>query len=410
VKLQRLPALIFSLLAVCAVGLAAEDQAAVPDRSCIVYPVLDLSSGSAAADYSQPITDTIGAAIEVNGWKVLPPDPWLAEAEKKNLHPRALLDMGPGISVARDAGADMAVSGSYVVKDQEVFISLQCWDVKAGRLAAGIQEKARFNLAFYSYLHDRVARMLQRVVLSTPAEAAATAGAAPGIQLPQVTFLSPDEGMEVILSGDRSIGTVSGGKLVWIPGAISQGQAILVEKRKAGYHTAWQNVRVGEEVKLSGLARENRNGQEVDWTWGQLAGLGTTYRYYLAPDELFLAAGTYLFVQPPLTSAGTPIYHVDVNIGVGGYLFLPPDFPVRLGISSGAGVVTTFPGNPVLPPGADFYLTVINWWLETRILGPVVFLRQEWKFALGLGTNYLGTQWIMPASFPPLTLGVMFQW
>ena len=97
-------------------------------------------------------------------------------------------------------------------------------------------------------------------------------------------------------------------------------------------------------------------------------------------------------------------------MGAGTYLFFPPDFPVRFGISSGVGMVATVPGSGVLPAGADFYLNVINWWLETDILGPVIFLRQEWKFTVGWGNNYLGTQWMMAANLPPMTLGVMFRW
>ena len=158
------------------------------------------------------------------------------------------------------------------------------------------------------------------------------------------------------------------------------------------------------------MEKEYMHGREVDWTWGQLAGLGTTYREYMMPDAFFIFVGTYLFVQPPLTSAGAPIYHADLSLGVGDYLFFPPDFPVRLGISAGAGMVTTISGGGVLPPGADLYLNVINWWVETKILGPVIFLRQEWKFTVGLGRNYLGTQWMTVTNIPPMTLGVMFRW
>ena len=39
----------------------------------------------------------------------------------------------------------------------------------------------------------------------------------------ELTFLSPDDGMEVILAGDTSLGTIADGKLVWQSGGFSAG-------------------------------------------------------------------------------------------------------------------------------------------------------------------------------------------
>jgi hypothetical protein len=401
--------MLLSLLAVCALPGHAQDQTPSRGKTCVVYTIQDLSAGTETADYAQPITASISAAIEVSGFGMVPTDTWGIEAKKGNLTPRALLGETAGIAVARALNADLAVSGYYAVQGDQIFISLQCWDVAAGRLLTGLQEKARFNLAFYSYLHDHVAAMLQRVVPGQEPGASPPASAEGGT-LNEISFLSPDEGMEIRIAGDLSIGTITDGKLLWKPDGVSQRTSFLVEKRKQGFHTSWQTVNAVEEIGLTKLEKEYQYGREVDWTWGQLAGLGTTYRSYLAPDELFVFAGTYLFVQPPLTAAGSAIFHADLNLGLGGYLFFPPGFPVRLGISGGLGMVTTISAGGVLPPAADLYLDVINVWLETDILGPVIFLRQEMKYALGLGRNYLGTQWMMAANFPPVTLGVMFRW
>ena len=357
--------MLLSLFMVCAVSARAQDQTPPDKKACVVYTMQDLSVGGATADFAQPITASISAAIEVSGYSMIPADAWGAEVRKGKITPRALLRENTGIAVARALDADLAVSGYYVVQDEQVFISLQCWDVRAGRLVTGLQEKARFNLAFYSFLHDRVAQMLQRVALQEPTARdgtpAGSAQEAPRVPLSQITFLSPDEGMEIRLAGDLSIGTVGGGKLLWKAEGIGQGTDLLVEKRKPGFHSSWQTVRVLEEIKLSKLEKEYPWAISADWTWGQLAGAGTTFRAYTNPDWFFFFLGTYLFLQPPLSSAGSPVYHADFSLGAGSYLFFPPDFPIRLGISAGAGLVGTFSGSGAIPPGTDWYLNVLNW-------------------------------------------------
>jgi hypothetical protein len=402
---------LLSFLAVCVLPACAQEEEAPPrQKACVVFPVQDLSTRAETAEFAPPITASISAAIEAGGYGMIPPETWEPEAQKSGLAPRALLGEAVALSVARALNADLAVSGYYVVQEGQVFISLQCWDVPRGMLVTGMQEKARFNLAFYSFLHDRVAAMLQRIQPRELPEAAAALGAAPAVTLGEISFLSPDEGMEVRLAGDVSIGTIADGRLLWKADGIGRGAELLVEKRKPGYHTSFQAVRALGEIRLSRLEKIYSHTVEVGWTWGQLVGIGAAYRLYTQPDSLFFFFAAYPFVQPPLTAAGSPIFHADFSLGVGGYLFFPPDFPVRLGISGGAGVIATIPVSPALRPAADWYLNVINWWLETNFLGPVIFLRQEWKFTLGAGDNYLGTNWIMPAHIPPMTLGVMFRW
>jgi hypothetical protein len=388
----------------------AQDQPAQRVKTCVVYTIQDLSPGAETAEFALPITASVSAAIEVSGFSMVPSDALGVEVQKRGLDPRALLGETALIAVARALNADLAVSGYYVVKEEQIFISLQCWDVQAGRLVTSMQEKARFNLAFYSFLHDHVADMVPHIQLHEQPTTAALPATARGPALTEIAFLSPDEGMEISIAGDLGIGTITDGKLLWRPDGLIQGTPLVVDKRKPGYHTSRQTVRALGEIRLSRLEKEHTLSVEADWTWGQLAGLGSAFRYYLKPDGIFLFVSAYPFVQPPLTAAGSPLYHADFSLGAGSYLFLPPDFPVRLGISSGMGVVATIPGSPVLPAAGDFYLNVINWWLETNILGPVIFLRQEWKFTLGVGTNYLGMQWMTAANLPPMTLGVMFRW
>jgi hypothetical protein len=62
-----------------------------------------------------------------------------------------------------------------------------------------------------------------------------------------------------------------------------------------------------------------------------------------------------------------------------------------------------------LPAYTDFYVDAANWWLEAGLFGTTFFIRQEFKYALGLGTNLLGQGWTT-SGFPEMTLGVLFRW
>ena len=331
------PVALFSFLVLCLLPVAAEDQPAPEKKSCVIFTMQDLSPGAENAEFAQPITASVSAAIEVGGFSIIGQEIWSAEVQRRLLAPRALLAEGTALAVAKAVGADMAVTGYYIVQDEQIYISLQCWDVAAERLITGLQQKARFNLAFYSSLHDRVAAMLPdiRFQEERPQGLAATVQQ---LVLPEITFLSPDEGMEILLAGDYSIGVVTDGKLLWKGGGISPGTDLHVEKRKPGYHTSRQTVRAGREIRLSKLEKEHTGGVEVDWTWGQLAGLGTTLRGYLSPDGLFVFSSLYLFVQPPLTSAGSPIIHGDIAPGRRGIPVLSTGFSRQAGRLQRAGI------------------------------------------------------------------------
>jgi hypothetical protein len=398
------------MFAMSAMPLAGQ-EAGGGHNQAVIFTVQDLSPGSETRDYQDPITTSISAAFRVGGYDLVSPDRWETEARRLSLDPRALLSEANALAVARAAGGDLALTGYYTVEGDRIYVSLQCWDVTAGVLAAGFQQTARFNLAFYSALHDQVAAMLPRIHVQQPSSVQASAGGGPASNLPVVddlTFLSPDEGMELFLAGGARLGMIQNGRLEWQAAGLVPGSRFVVEKRKKGFHTGVQTVRAAKEIRLGGLVTEKTRAFEVDWTFGQLAGIGASLRAYSRPDAGFLFLANYFYVQPPLTSAGYSVFHYDISAGVGSYVILPPDSWVRLGVSTGAGSILTVTSGPANSSYGDVYWDVFNWWIETRVLGPVIFLRQEWKFTLG--TGLLGMQLMNVANFPPVTLGVVFRW
>lgn len=365
---------------------------------CVVYTVQDVSAAGNERDYQQTITAAVGATFSSRGYVVLPESSWREAAAARAIDDETLRQSSVAVRLAQALGADLAITGLFSVREQEITYSMQCWDVATGRLASSAEQTTPFNLAFFSALSlkliDDLLPSLQPV-----------AGAARA----RVVFSSPDEGTEVLLSGDLSIGRITNGHASWAIDGSSAGRKVLVEKRKNGYHDSLQTVTLtpGKEVVLAPLVKEHKVGVEVNWTVGQLLGAGAAVRAYLVPDWLFLLEGDYLFVQPPATFAPRAVIHNDLLVGLGGYIWLPPDAPVRIGVSTGAGLLLSFMTVAGFPTYTDFYVNVANVWIETRIGRAVFYLRQEYKYSLGTGVNLLGQGWLINR-FPPTTVGVLF--
>ena len=378
----------------CALPLPAQTAGPV----CVVFPVKDLSPGGETHDYEQTITEAVSASLTAGGFTVLPASSWRDAAASRSVDLTRPVSEPDALDIARTVGAALTVTGLYVVQGDEIYYSIQCWNVSSERLAAGVQSRTPFNLAFFSQLNISLSSdLIPRITGSAP-------------QKPGVVFVSRDEGMRVKLSDDLDIGRITEGRLTFPADSILPGTKVVLAKSKPGYHPGEQTVTLspGKDVALSPLVREHRYGVEVNWTFGQLLGAGLAARLYLVPDWSFLVFGDYLWLQPPLNVALRFIAHNDLYAGFGSYVILKPDAPVRLGISSGAGLIVSVP-TAQLGPFGDLYLDVFNWWLEAGFPGTTVYIRMELKYALGNFGGLLGQGWMIK-DFPPTTMGVLFKW
>ena len=132
-------------------------------------------------------------------------------------------------------------------------------------------------------------------------------------------------------------------------------------------------------------------------------------RAYPVPGWFFFSLGSYAWAQPPATFALRAVLHVDTYANLGAYIFFNPDAPLRVGVAGGTGMILSFLAVPGTPAFSDFYVDVFSWWVETRLLGVTLFVRQDYKYALGSGANLLGQGW-MVRNFPPTSLGVVIPW
>ncbi len=410
-RTKRLSSILLLSLSALAVAPTLPAQNPVANRKVCIFTIQNLTRGGAFAEYEASITEAVEQEFDGSGARLIKSGAW-SKAPRMPLDPRDLLRSPAALAVAEDIGAELAVNGSYTIENEQILVSLQCWDVAAKALVSGFLRSWRFNLAFYNSLHEEItSKLVPRTVFwgdrggSSDTSTGTASPSSPAVS--EISFLSPNEGMEVLIEGETPAGVIEDGRLNWPAGSLAPGTKLTVTKRKTGFHTARQAIRVGPEVRLTPLEKETRESVEVDWTLGQLIGLGCAVRGYAVPDTLFTWISGYLSLQLPSTSAGRPVFHSDLGTGVGAYVFFPPGSLIRLGVSTGIGAIVSFQPIAAAHPYADFYLNPINVWVEADIKGITFFVRQEWKYTLGLANNLLGRDWMMVVnSFPPMTIGI----
>ena len=377
--------------------------------SVCVFPLSNLSPNGQMQEHQKPLSEAVRQEFEAVGYRILPEDQWRAEAEKQKVSPDRLTESPVVLQLGQRAGADMAVSGFYWMDQGRILISLQCYDVKAGTLITGFMHTWRFNLGFYNSIHAEIADLVQRVVFLTAPRLIALKD---DVRVDEITFTSPQEGMEVVIQGQKSVGRIQNGTLAFPTNGIKAGTPLMVEKRQEGYHTLWQTIIASPEVALTPIPRKNTLSLELDWTAGQLQGAGGTLRWYPVPDWIMVNFSEYLYTQVPWVPGGNWPIHADSELLAGLYLFLPPQSGFRFGVSAGVGTILTWIPSTSLPLYTDVYINILSLWTEWRVAGLPMFARIELKVPLGIGNNLLGLgppiHW--GGVLPPIALGVVIPW
>ena len=398
---SRWPVLPFILLCLGA-GVRA------PALPACVFRAVDLSPTQEYSEYQHILTGMLQAELGNAGFQVLPDSAWDPLRERRGLDDVDLLEGGKALEVAAEAGARLAVTGFYRVEDRQFVLAIKCYDVEARAFIQGVLKTGRLNLAMYNLLDGAVKELLPKVCLigkAPPPPGPASAE--------QVTLLSADEGAEILLAGSQPVGSIRDGALLLPPIPFPLGSAITVEKRKEGFHPSRESLLLEkpvQEFRLRPLRPQTRWGTELNWTVGQVLGLGVAQRYYFKPDASFAAAELYNYLQTNFADSH-PLVHHDLRLLYGGYLFTGPDDVFRLGWSTGVGVILTWFTIKDQGLYADWYLNLINASLELNYRRWLLYLRGEGKYAMGLGRNLLGQGWLSLTRGPsPITVGFMWKW
>jgi hypothetical protein len=401
------------LVGAAARGVAQEsappaEQPAGEQLPACVFRAVDLSPTPDYGEYQAVLTGMLQAEVANSGFQVLPEAGWDPIREKRGLQDIDLLEGGKALEVASQAGARLAVTGFYRVENRQFVLEIKCYDVEARAFIQGVLKTGRLTLAMYNILDGAVKELLPKVrLVGKPPPP-------PGpVIAEQVTLLSADEGAEILLAGSQTVGTIQDGSLLVPPIPFPVGSAITVEKRKEGYHPSRESLLLEDpvqEFRLKRMRPRTRWGTELNWSYGQVLGVGVAQRYYIKPDVSYAAAELYNYAQTNF-SESHPLFHHDLRLLYGGYLFTGPDDLFRLGWSTGAGVILTWFTIGDQGLYGDWYLNLINVSLELNFRRFLVYLRAEGKYTLGIGRNLLGRNMqSVSGGPPPITTGFMWKW
>lgn len=384
-------------------------------KACIFLNV-NLSEHE-SSDYETIISEILSVELANIGFTVLESDNWRNIAEQKGLNNNDLLISRNAISVAAETGADIAITGFYYIEESAIIIDFKCYSIKNNRLIASHIDSSRIGLSVHNLIYTAVEDMLPKILaakediggISQEEEEILT-----DFSKYELTFLSEDEDMEIYILENTFLGNIKDGRLIINTIPFNIGTEINITKKKAGYHSETEIIRIEEnnqKITLKPLKKETRFAAEIIWTTGQFFGLGLGMRYYFIPDSFFISADDYFYIQYGFNERSSPVFHDDLRVLAGKYLFFPYSSLFRMGISAGIGCIFSFYSIPDKGLFTDFYIDFSNIWTEWNIKNWAIFLRVELKYSLGIGNNLLGRQIIVPEGIgPSVSLGAVRKW
>ncbi len=403
-------------------------SAPVSARKACLFLQVDLSETGRSALFRRVVTDALAVDLRRADLELVPVADWQAALKKSGCHDRELLDRGVVLSVARELGADVAVTGFLRLEEGRILLGFKSYETSTGRLSATVLKQGAAGLSVYALINEAAADLVPRLRQAPPPptdrevrvrqekvvrQTVVREETVDSGRKVQVTLRSPDEGAEILLAGEASAGRIADGRLVLETQADSR---LVLTRRKDGFYEEGRELRIGgkdRQVRLRPLKKRTQRSLELQYTGMQFLGLGIGYRHYLLPDRVFISGDNYFYLQlaPPSVVGASPVYHDDLRALIGTYLFLPPSSSFRFGIGTGVGAILTL-ATPASGPQlyTDLYWSYVNFWFEYSRSRWSVYLRAEDKFSLGLFDNLLGMRNLVDSGPPFMTLGVMWKW
>jgi hypothetical protein len=403
-------------------GLSQEQQ---PVKAAI-FTIRDLGP-SPDADFDRLLSESVRLEIENAGYAVV--DGWdalLGPGETPPVHGARAAELARGVAAA------VAVTGFYTRPDAgSVALSVQCWETDGETLLASFTLAAPFDLSYYNLLHDRLAGLLAAAETFTGPPRIEAIEVAEARGLGTIVFLSAQDGIEVLLAGEKSLGTVAGGRLEAAVGLLSTGSRLELTLRKDGYHDIETAVTAIPEVRLPELLPARRFSLDLGWNSGQPLGVAASFAWFPIADWVFIAAATQLSAQLPAFGATGEytVLHFDAGARAGLYLLpLKPsirifgaklDLPFRAGVVAGFGALPTVSLSAGHPFWLDWYIMTPCPFVEFGTGKTVITFRMDQRYSLGLPGSALDRGWIMREvpnqsggtnDVMPVVLGVTFKW
>lgn len=395
------PLALFAVLALVlftAVAGAQEIVALVP-----VVPLEGTAAGSTAGEnpltqYAPLITESLRIALTNAGFAVKSV-PELTEFQK--IWPEA-----------EAVSATIAVYGTAAIAEDRLVIQLTAYQVSTKQIITGSMANGRVDLSLYNVIDNGVADLATKVVkwvADNPLEKLKGTRQL----LRSLTLESPDDGEAIYLPGGERLGTIQEGRLTTVRLSAPIGSTVVVEKRKRGYVTERQSIRItrtDERAKLRALWPTTYIATDLMWILGFPVGGGAGLRLFAIPDWLYGALNFHLAVQPSTVANGHSVYHLISYGALGSYLFWGPMSHFRFSLSVGAGLATTYFTAPGTGSAFDAYISFLNPTFYANFRHVYGFVRGNMWWVLQSADGLLESGLMGTNGPPPITFGVGYKW
>jgi len=325
----------------------------------------------------------------------------------------SLSDQDIAKAVTKENGARWVAVVRCSIERKRLVWRASIFDAIDGAMVAADAQGAFAGLTAMPLLGESAARVVKEA-------AALKERVAPGLPIAyRLRFVSGDEGALVSFgTGDdsRQAGIIENGSLTAPFVAFREGDSVVVSMQREGY---WPRTAVfrpagtDEPIELPALMPRTRHAVSAGISTSRLIGASVDYRYYLLPDSVFLRAGDSLWAQYAFTAGSVPVFHDEMRLGAGAYLFTQKYSRFRFAAGTGISGITTWviPGDAA--PNLYFDLSLDAVWLSFEWHTPAwaAFLEERISYSFGLDSGLLRRGWWETATGPMvLTAGVMFKW
>ncbi len=377
-------------------------------KTCL-FPTVDLSTTQENSQYQSIISNQLRVELTSAGFRIIPREEWEPVLKERGIRVGELYQGNTAVEVAEQVDAEIAVVSFYSVEERQLILEIKCYDVAQNALVSGVFKTARINLSVYNVIGEAVAELIPGIRLIGPPPNVKSA------VVEEIALVCEDEDTEIYLGDTGFVGRITGGQLLLPPIPFAVGSKITIEKRKEDYHDGVETIKLKEPemlIELKPLRKKAHSATELNWTMGQLLGFGLAHRFYFVPDSSYFAAEHYFYLQHNLADS-KPVFHHDLRLLLGGYLFTGPHAALRINLSTGFGLIVTYFWLRDQPVYTDYYWNLVNVGLELNFNKYILYVRSEQKYALGIGVDsVLGRGWMSafgegPTSF---TLGVARKW
>jgi hypothetical protein len=392
---------LFTLLGAAKVSGQAAGQTQLRDAASVAV----VPAGGEAATFADALASSVLIEFGAAGFRP-------AELYRGTVD-ASLSDADIAKAVTADNGARWVAVVRCSMDRKRLVWRAAVFDAVDGAMVAADAQGAFAGLTAMPLLGESAARVVKEAK-------ALKARVAPGLPIAyRLRFTSADDGALVAFgTGDdsRQAGIVEDGGLTAPFVAFREGDPVVVSLSKDGYwpRTAvFRPAETDEPIELPALMPRTRHAVSGGLSSSRLVGVSADYRYYLLPDALFLRAGDSLWVQYAFTAGSVPVFHDELRLGAGAYLFTQKYSRFRFAAGTGLSGIATWVIPAEVAPNLYFDLSLDAVWLSLEWHTPTwaVFLEERLSYSFGLDSGLLRRGWLESAMGPMVvTAGVMFKW